>query len=221
MITGEKLKEELERKRLEAEQRFRGMDASVSGRGADTVYRDKSGKRYASRQEYLEALEKEKKEKASKHVTEAELEWGGGLKQKKQRQERRKAMEAEAAKPFARSRDDPDLDRAQREALRWGDPMAHLVTKRSLASTEVAPSLVNDANKKAMKKSGFIVPQEVPEHSWLRRNVGAPPNRYGIKPGRHWDGVDRSNGFENKMWKERQKQRAQDDEAFMWSQQDM
>ena len=25
--------------------------------------------------------------------------------------------------------------------------------------------------------------QEVPKHSWLRRGVGQPPNRYGIKPG--------------------------------------
>lgn len=65
------------------------------------------------------------------------------------------------------------------------------------------------------------MPQEVPQHSWLRRGVAAPSNRYNIRPGRHWDGVDRSNGFEKNMFKMLNQQRAQEAEARMWAQEDM
>ena len=77
------------------------------------------------------------------------------------------------------------------------------------------------ANMDRMKKSGFIIPTEVPKHSWLRRGVGAPPNRHGIRPGRHWDGVDRSNGFERDLFKRQTELKRRDQEAYMWAQGDM
>jgi len=67
------------------------------------------------------------------------------------------------------------------------------------------PSVVDSLGLSAedLKKSGFRIPQEVPPHSWLRRGIAAPNNRYNIKPGRHWDGVDRGTGFEVKMFKKK------------------
>jgi len=222
MISGKDLKTELDKKKQHDMKRFKEMDSSVSGRNADTVYRDKSGKRYASRAEYEAAMEEEKAKKKAKHMSEAELAWGGGMKQKRKKAEMAAAMAAEAAAPFARGRDDAGLNASQRDALRWGDPMAHLVAKKQrVALEDAAPSLVDPSNKKNMKTSGFIIPQDIPGHSWMRRGVGAPPNRYSIKPGRHWDGVDRSNGFETKMWKEQQRRAARDTEAFMYMQSDM
>ncbi|WJX61353.1 hypothetical protein P8452_46453 [Trifolium repens] len=71
-------------------------------------------------------------------------------------------------KPFATTKDDPELNLLLKEKVRWGDPMA-----------------------------AFVVHQD----DQKKRGFDSPPNWYGINPGRHWDGVDRSNGFEKELVK--------------------
>ncbi|KAL6780347.1 hypothetical protein ACKKBF_B13515 [Auxenochlorella protothecoides x Auxenochlorella symbiontica] len=213
MVSGRDVAHEMALKREAEARRFAAMGEDASGRGAQTVYRDATGTR-VTREEFVEGQQKARRK--AEYEEEGSLAWGGGLKQRQEAEERARAMREEASKPFARSRDDAELDGAARAALRWGDPMAHLV-KRGAADLEaLAPAL--DA---ALQGSGFLVPQEVPPHSWLRRGLGPPPNRYGIRPGRHWDGVDRSNGFEVDMFKRRNELKRRGQEAFQWAQEDM
>ena len=48
------------------------------------------------------------------------------------------------------------------------------------------PPQVAGPDADVLARALFKVPLEVPPHSWLKRRMGAPPNRYGIRPGRHW-----------------------------------
>ncbi|KAF6135609.1 hypothetical protein GIB67_015462 [Kingdonia uniflora] len=180
---------------------FKGMDPSMTGRDAKPIYRDKEGKR--TTKEELQKSQGEEKPKEKK------LEWGQGLAQKREVEAREQELELEKDKPFARTRgfpidllriveeglsgkfhfrDDPELENMLKERVRWGDPMAHLVKRKH---SELLLEDLGDNEK--MKESGFNIPQEIPFHSWINRKVDAPPNRYAIKPGRHWDGIDRSN----------------------------
>ncbi|KAK9266876.1 hypothetical protein L1049_027135 [Liquidambar formosana] len=210
LVTGQDIKEDISKTKKDDWLRFKGMDPSISGRGAEPVYRDKIKGERISKDEFLKSQKGEEKPKEKK------LEWGKGLAQKREAEARQQELELEKDKPFARTRDDPELDEMLKERVRWGDPMAHLVKKKQ--SELVLPNL-GDSGK--MKESGFIIPQDIPNHSWIKLGLDAAPNRYGIRPGRHWDGVDRSNGYEKGLFKRMNEKQATEKEAYLWSVSDM
>ncbi|KAL3846071.1 hypothetical protein ACJIZ3_003474 [Penstemon smallii] len=214
LVSGGDIKEEIDKKKKEDWSRFQKMDPSVSGRDAEAIYRNKKTGERMSREEFLE-LKKTEKKKHEK-PKEIKLEWGKGLAQKREAETRLQEIEAEKDKPFARSRDDPDLDKLLRDRPRFGDPMAHLVKNKNWE-----PVLPDLGDNEKMKESGFIIPQEIPVHSWRRRGLEAAPNRYGIIPGRHWDGVDRSNGYEKEFFKRTNEKKAMQQEAYKYSVADM
>jgi hypothetical protein len=96
---------------------LRAADAGELGAGAETVYRDKHGRKL----DYLTEMMKGQEGKGSKESNAPA--WGGGLKQQQLDDEQRAYMRREAAKPFARYADDADLDEHMRHTERWGDPL--------------------------------------------------------------------------------------------------
>ena len=181
--TADELRIELENARRDDLARLDAMDRDgASGRGAETVVRRR--KRWQDEDE---------EEKPSGPVA-----WGGGLVQADQRAAAMRDAAEEAAKPFARRADDRQLDASLRDAHRFGDPMAN--RGEQLASAMHAAATDDDAKRAAGPSGAYRIPSGVPPHSWLRRQVTPAPNRYGIRPGSFWDGVDRSTGFEVELF---------------------
>lgn len=175
-------------------QMYAEMDASVSGLGAAPVIRD----RKTGRKRDLAKEKEQEAEKAAKAaIKEAKYtRWGKGLKQVEDAEEKLADTLKEMSKPLARYADDEDLDNFLKAQEREGDPMLEYIRSKQKESTSLAGS-------KPVYKGSYT------------------PNRFGIRPGHRWDGVDRSNGFEKKWFMSKNARKAVEEEAYKWSTSDM
>lgn len=98
--------------------------------------------------------------------------------------------------PLSRYTIDPEFEQLQRNMIREGDPMA--VSSHSAAT----------------KKGGKLT-------NPLYKGPPPKPNRFGIRPGYRWDGVDRGNGFEDRVLEKLHLNTQRKEEAYRWSTADM
>lgn len=159
--TSAQLKEENARRRqaVEAERevaKAAKAAADAAGGGEETVYRDASGKRIDTKAAKAE-LARQKRQEMEKEMQ--KMEWGKGLVQREEKEKRQKEIDDMANKPFARHRDDEEINEELKEVQRWNDPAA-----RFLSST-----------KEKSKKTGPVRPKY--------NGPPPPPNRFGILPG--------------------------------------
>ncbi len=96
---------------------------------------------------------------------------------------RREALQDAALMPLARGKDDAEMNREMREQERWNDPMAEFLAPQQ-------------QQQKGRSGGGGKGGKGRPVYKG-----GAAPNRYGIRPGYRWDGVDRGNGFEGERFR--------------------
>lgn len=193
--TGAELQKENELRRKEEKMRFDKMKSSVSGKGAETVYRErKSGKKIDLK---FEELKKRREEEEKLQDAEKYAVWGRGVAQEKEHQQKLQDAFQEMQKPLARYKDDKDLDNMLKEQDREGDPMLAYLSKKKTKQTE-----------KKLSKPKYKGP--TPQ-----------PNRFNIWPGYRYDGVDRSNGFEKQRFLEINKKKSFNEEKYKWSVEDM
>jgi len=157
---------------------------------AQTVYRDKEGKRI----DPLQEIETKKQELIRKNEARVK-QWSIGATQRQELDKRKQDLEDVKNEDFARYELSKDVDKEMMEVDRFGDPMSKLIKKEE------------DEPKKA-------------DNVWrprLRCRFPGTPNRFGIPPGHRWDGVDRGNGFERRYVETQNVKKDRAETANVWS----
>lgn len=197
-------REQYERERQEKRERRkrRGEDNAEESGEEEVVYRDATGRRVdvaLRRQEVRQAaLEAEHKERDAKDALRGDV-------QREQARQRREELADAALMPLARGADDEDMNRELKAQARWNDPMAAFLTKET-------PAAVSSGSGKTASKAGAG-----PAKSSRPVYRGpAAPNRYGIRPGYRWDGVDRGIGFEAERFKAINRVERNKDLDYQW-----
>jgi pre-mRNA-splicing factor CWC26 len=80
------------------------------------------------------------------------------------------------------------MNREMKEQERWADPALAFLEKRK------------DGTRSKTGRKTY--------------QGAAPPNRFGIRPGHRWDGVDRGNGFEKKWFLAQNKAREKKERQY-------
>ncbi|KAK2629584.1 hypothetical protein QTJ16_000404 [Diplocarpon rosae] len=175
----------------EREQAASGLGGGKIGKRAtqETVYRDATGRRIDISMRRQEA----RREADAKLLKEREeLEAQKGDVQRAAKEKRREDLDEARFMPVARGIDDVEMNDELKEVERWNDPAAQFLAKKT-----------GGKNKSS---------------KWTKQtyNKAAPPNRYGIRPGYKWDGVDRGNGWESERFKALNRAQRNKDLDYAW-----
>ncbi|CCI47066.1 unnamed protein product [Albugo candida] len=171
LYTAEAFKEDQERHKRRNE--LSNLALASSGR-AETIYRDKKGRKLNMLNELMR--QKEEKETQEKRQAHEEYEWGTGKVQKEMKKSQQQRLQEISSEPFARYQDDPELEAARKNQIRDFDPI-------NSKTFDKDPLTKHSKHKKKHNKRRYAGPP-------------APSNRFGIKPGYRWDGVVRGTGWE-------------------------
>ena len=217
LIRAEEAREDEERRRAHKKKTRRrdasedgGAEVDAAAAAQETIYRDATGRRIdiSLRRQELRAAELAKQAAEKK-----ERENAMGDVQLAARAQAKDELENAKFLTLGRSAEDEELNEAQRQELRWDDPMAGYIAKQKAE---------RDADGDAEgggKSKGHGRGAEGGEGGGVKKRVylgAAPPNRYGIKPGWRWDGVDRGNGFEKEWFQARGKKTRMEDLSYQW-----
>ncbi|KAF2115675.1 Pre-mRNA-splicing factor of RES complex-domain-containing protein [Lophiotrema nucula] len=179
------------KKKLDEEKRKAAEATKEMGASAtETIYRDASGRVINVAMKRAEARKKAEEEERKK--LEKEKAARGDV-QNADAAKRREQLADAKHLTIARYADDAELNDDLKDQDRWNDPAAGFVKKKKAGRSITG---------KPLYKGSFT------------------PNRYGIRPGHRWDGVDRGNGFEGKWFEARNKKANVEKLTYQWQMDD-
>lgn len=184
--TADQVTAQLKRKEAEERRRFLQDGDEHSGKGKETIYRDASGRIINVQMKRAEARKKAEEEAAK---AAAELESQKGDVQRAHKEKQKERLQDAKFMPVARYADDVELNDELKERERWSDPAAGFLEKRKEGKSVSGKPLYKGA---------------------------AAPNRYGIRPGYRWDGVDRGTGFEKEYFAARNRRENLKNLDYAW-----
>jgi pre-mRNA-splicing factor CWC26 len=199
--------------RLEAAaQARRAVDTKVSkglrkAEAEETVYRDATGRRIdiSMKRAEARAAEQEKLRQERREKEEAM-----GEVQRREKEERKQAVEEAKFLGVARYADDEGMNEEMKGLGRWGDPMAGYVSEKKTAVAAEGTSGRDERGEEMPTTTMGRAPRK------KEYQGAAMPNRYGIRPGWRWDGVDRGNGFEKEWFQARGRKSRNENLEYQW-----
>lgn len=153
----------------------------------ETIYRDASGRIINVAMKRAQARRAEEEKRVKEEQAREAL---MGDVQRQQRETRKQELQEVRAMPVARTIEDDTLNEELKARQRWNDPAAQFLTSRPEAGASVTG--------RPLYRGAF------------------QPNRYGIRPGHRWDGVDRSNEFEKEWFASRNRKGRTEALDYQW-----
>lgn len=175
------------KKKLDEDKRKAEEAAKEMGSAAqETIYRDASGRIINVAMKRAEARKKAEEEERKK--LEKEKAARGDV-QNAEAARRKQQLQDAKTMTIARYADDAELNDELKEKSQWNDPAAGFLRRKKAGRSVTGKPLYQGAFQ---------------------------PNRYGIRPGHRWDGVDRGNGFESQWFNSRNKKADLEKMEYQW-----
>lgn len=152
----------------------------------ETIYRDASGRIINVAMKRAEARKKAEEEERKK--LEKERAARGDV-QNAEAERRKQQLQEAKTMTIARYADDAELNDELKERGHWNDPASGFLRKKKAGRSITGKPLYQGAFQ---------------------------PNRYGIRPGHRWDGVDRGNGFESQWFSSRNRKANIEKLEYQW-----